>query len=75
MPSGRKSKTQLPAPAAATESPENVMDEATYEDVPHDEVSLEAYSLYCERGGQDGDDLGDWLAAEQIVRERRRGQR
>jgi hypothetical protein len=41
-------------------------------DVPHEEVALEAYSLYCARGYQDGDDLGDWLAAEQIVRERRR---
>jgi hypothetical protein len=37
------------------------------------EVAAEAYSLYVARGSQDGDDLGDWLAAEQIVRERHRG--
>jgi hypothetical protein len=36
------------------------------------EIAIEAYSLFCARGYQHGDDLGDWLAAEQIVRDRRR---
>ena len=34
------------------------------------EVAAEAFSLYLARGGQDGDDLGDWYAAEEIVRQR-----
>lgn len=34
------------------------------------EVAAEAFALYLARGGQDGDDLGDWYAAEEIVRER-----
>lgn len=39
----------------------------------HDEIAAEAYSLFEGRGGQHGDDVGDWLAAEQMVRARRRG--
>jgi len=30
----------------------------------HDEIELRAYQLYVERGGADGEDLGDWLQAE-----------
>ncbi|HWB17631.1 MAG TPA: DUF2934 domain-containing protein [Vicinamibacterales bacterium] len=42
--------------------------EATY-----DEIAAEAYSLFEGRGGQHGDDVGDWLAAEQMVKARREG--
>jgi hypothetical protein len=32
---------------------------------PADEqIRTRAYELYCERGCQDGDDMGDWLRAE-----------
>ena len=41
--------------------------------VDADEVAAEAFSLYLARGGQDGDDLGDWYAAEEIVRQRHAG--
>jgi len=36
-----------------------------------EEVASEAYRLFLARGGQHGDALTDWLAAERIVRERR----
>lgn len=42
--------------------------------IDSDEVAAEAFSLYLARGGQDGDDLGDWYAAEEIVRQRHAGQ-
>ena len=51
-----------------TESPNGAMNGS--ETIDPTEVAAEAYSLYLERGGQDGDDLGDWYAAEEIGRQR-----
>lgn len=31
----------------------------------HGTIAVRAYHLWLERGGQPGDDIGDWLAAEQ----------
>jgi len=36
--------------------------------LPIEEVQAEAYRLYLERGGEDGHDVEDWLAAEALVR-------
>lgn len=33
----------------------------------NDEIAIIAYELYCQRGYQNGDALGDWLEAERIV--------
>lgn len=35
-----------------------------------DEVAREAYRLYLDRGGEDGHDVDDWLAAEGLLRAR-----
>ena len=43
-------------------------------EIPADEIAAEAYALFVARGGQNGDPFSDWLAAEQIVRERRSAQ-
>ncbi|MGA2431294.1 MAG: DUF2934 domain-containing protein [Candidatus Acidiferrum sp.] len=34
-----------------------------------EKIEERAYELYLERGGQDGDDLADWLAAERELTE------
>ena len=31
-------------------------------------IAVRAYELFLERGGADGDDLGDWLRAERELR-------
>ena len=36
--------------------------------LPIEEVQAEAYRLYLDRGGEDGHDVEDWLAAEALVR-------
>jgi hypothetical protein len=74
----RKSRNRAvpsPEPVRALEPVDPMPDAAGEEAIDSSEVAAEAYSLYAARGYQDGDDLGDWLAAEQIVRERRRGNR
>jgi len=37
-----------------------------------DEIATEAYHLYAARGFQDGFDVEDWLAAEEMLKQRRR---
>jgi hypothetical protein len=34
-----------------------------------EQIRMRAYELYRERGGRVGDDMGDWLRAEQEYRE------
>ena len=36
------------------------------------EIAEEAYLLYCARGREDGHDVEDWLAAEELLWQRRR---
>lgn len=31
----------------------------------HEEIAMRAYQLYLERGGSNGNDVNDWLQAEQ----------
>jgi Protein of unknown function (DUF2934) len=35
----------------------------------HDEIARRAYEKFCERGGEHGHDLDDWLRAERELRE------
>ncbi len=40
----------------------------TEQDLPtHEEIEQRAHELYLKRGGQDGQDLDDWLAAEAVL--------
>ncbi|HXT72638.1 MAG TPA: DUF2934 domain-containing protein [Candidatus Angelobacter sp.] len=40
-----------------------------HQDVPtRNQIQLRAYELYLKRGGQDGRDVDDWLAAETELR-------
>lgn len=36
----------------------------------HEAIRLKAYELYVERGHVHGNDIDDWVMAEQIVRQR-----
>jgi hypothetical protein len=36
-------------------------------DDPRDRIALRAYELFLERGGADGGDFDDWLAAEREI--------
>lgn len=60
-PSRRKSPEAQPGTPAAGRSTEP---SARRESASHDEIARRAYALFQERGGQHGDDLGDWLRAE-----------
>lgn len=41
------------------------------EAVDEERIRMRAYELYCERGGDGGDAVGDWLRAEHEQAERR----
>jgi DUF2934 family protein len=53
-----KNVVAMPVPAAALQS----------HAPSRDDVARRAFELYCERGGQDGHDVQDWLDAEQELR-------
>ena len=40
----------------------------------HEEIAARAYAVYQQRGGSDGEDLGDWLRAERELLQERSGQ-
>jgi Protein of unknown function (DUF2934) len=45
-------------------------DEATTSwEIDHGEIARRAYDIFCERGGEHGHDLDDWLRAERELRE------
>jgi DUF2934 family protein len=74
----RKTKTEsdstspkTPRRRAATSQVETAGVQQSTPTAPAEEVASEAYRLFLARGGQHGDALTDWLAAERIVRERR----
>jgi Protein of unknown function (DUF2934) len=51
-------RTVLPDPAAFTQK---------YPDEVRGRIAKTAYKLYEQRGWQDGQDIDDWLQAEEIV--------
>ncbi len=40
-------------------------------DISREEIARLAYELYEQRGGQDGQDVADWLKAEAVLKARR----
>jgi len=55
-------------------SPASVYADADRPD--HDEIAILAYGIYLNRGGEAGNEVDDWLQAEQeILRRRAAGQR
>jgi hypothetical protein len=58
---------QREQPAAADASPRDAAVPST-EAPPREAIELRAYELYVERGCADGNDLDDWLRAEDEVR-------
>ena len=61
--------TELPALPAVGDPPARVEDSVEAE-LPIEEVRAEAYRRFLDRGGVHGHDVEDWLAAEEIVRQR-----
>ena len=55
MAKARKPSVDVPTPAPVIES---------YDLNDRDRIAARAYELYLERGGADGGDFDDWLAAE-----------
>jgi hypothetical protein len=48
----------------------------TFESPPSaEEIAVEAYSIYCQRGQGEGRDLEDWLEAERRLSARRMSRR
>ena len=60
---GRTAKKQQRSPVPATQKVE--LKQPTITD---DDVRLRAYELYLKRGTKPGDEVGDWLQAEQELR-------
>jgi hypothetical protein len=57
-------------PLPTVQDPVSQITGPTPTDLPIEEIRAEAYRLYVDRGGEDGHDLEDWLAAEALVRAR-----
>jgi hypothetical protein len=55
---------------ATATAPQNIGD-TTAGDVDRERVAQRAYELYLARGGSDGQDMDDWLAAERELRQQR----
>ncbi len=55
------------------ELPEHAQDQTPLgEGAPRDRIASRAYEIYLERGGGDGRDMDDWLAAERELSDRDR---
>ena len=50
-------------------SVESPMAVATLSGVTEGEIARRAFELYCDRGGEDGHDVDDWLTAERESRD------
>ena len=48
-------------------SPSRLESDTRDTDDPRDRIALRAYELFLERGGADGGDFDDWLAAEREI--------
>src|SRR5262245_49734235 len=53
--------------SSGSSGPTGVQDPPSASANVHDRVAQRAYELYLERGGADGGDFDDWLAAEREV--------
>jgi hypothetical protein len=60
----------------SSESPSAASVYADADRPDHDEIAILAYGIYLDRGGQAGNEVDDWLQAEQaLLRRRAAGQR
>jgi hypothetical protein len=64
--SSTDSSAALPDPADSFSSSEQLPDESG-QPYHRDRIAMRAYELYLARGGEDGGDFDDWLAAEREV--------
>ena len=55
----------IPLPSSSHTLTQDALQRRT---VSEDDVRLRAYELYVQRGGTPGNDVGDWLQAEQELR-------
>ena len=56
--------------AASKTEPAYIADTAPHETTDESQIRMRAYELYLQRGMVDGQDMDDWLQAEQEVHER-----
>lgn len=54
-------------PGQSPEAPDTVAVPNDAGTDPRDRIAMRAYELYLARGGQDGGDFDDWLAAEREI--------
>lgn len=58
-------------PVSVAETPDTPPAEQAHDDLsqedPRDRIAMRAYELYLARGGSDGGDFDDWLAAEREI--------
>jgi len=61
-----RKRTETASPRQSTATPEGGANgrRAPGADVERDRIALRAYELYLARGGADGADFDDWIAAE-----------
>ena len=77
--SGKDRKTKLSGKPAARTQPRSAAPIPAFEHAPsastisHEAIASRAYTLFLARGGQPGDELGDWFRAETELRRERPG--
>jgi len=63
-----KVEPRRPAIPLPSSSHTLTQDEPQRRNLSEDDVRLRAYELYLQRGGAQGNDVGDWLQAERELR-------
>lgn len=66
MPKSARRRTDNVLTMPAVESPTAV---AIASGVTESDIARRAFELYCDRGGEDGHDVDDWLNAERELRD------
>lgn len=65
----------MPAPASATRATAAAAEPRTALPPQEERIRIRAYERYLERAGQDGSEIGDWLQAEQEIRQEEKSAR
>jgi hypothetical protein len=60
---------QAPKSRSKPQPPVRELPAAAPLEVTDAEIAARAFELYCQRGGEDGHDLEDWLQAERELRQ------
>ncbi len=69
----RRAATPARRATASSAAPPPLATSATRTEPTYDEIAQAAYLRYISRGGGDGQDFDDWLAAEQELKSRKNG--